>query len=64
MPPNRDEVTAVSARAGGRGVETSTFVAEDFCLIDDPPECNGGLDELAVGDEAERPVKASTAQAR
>ena len=36
------------------------FVAEDFCLIDDPPESEEALDELDAGDEVERPTSAST----
>ena len=58
MPPNRDEVTAIGASSGNRGFETSTFVAEDFCLIDDPPEGEKDLAELGAQDEAERIVPA------
>ena len=51
MPPNRDEVSAIGENPGTLGVETSTFVAEDFCLIDDPPESEEGFDELDARDE-------------
>ena len=61
MLRNRDEVSAIGENLGGLGVETPTFVAEDFCLIDDPPECEEGLDEPDARDEIERPTAASTA---
>ena len=60
MPPNRDNVTATGASSGNRGVEAPTFVAEDFCLIDDPPEYEDQLGELDGGDKAEQPAAAST----
>ena len=37
-------------------------MANDFCLIDDPPEYEGGLGELDAGDEAEQPATASASQ--
>ena len=62
MLPKRDQVSAIGENPGTLGVETSTFVAEDFCLIDDPPECEKGLDELDARHEIERPTRARTAR--
>lgn len=62
MPPNHDEVAAIGANPGNRGVETPTFLAEDFCLIDDPPEYEEELSEMDGEDEAEQPATATASQ--
>ena len=62
MPPNSDDTAAIGANPRDLGIGTAAFVEEDFHLIDDPPEYEGGRGELDAEDDLERRVAASAPQ--
>ena len=62
MPPNIDDTAAIGANPRDLGIGTAAFVEEDFHLVDDPPEYEGGRGELDAEDDPERRVAAGAPQ--
>ena len=62
IPPISDDTATIGASPRDLGVGTAAFLEEDFHLIDDPPEYEGGRGELDAEDEAQQRVVAKAAE--